>query len=125
MMALTSHGLYRKLSRPANDTAMSACYVCHKATAGVDLGVYISFEGSLFLCLNCIREAAEIAGFRVNAEGEQLEREVEWLKVQTQQLTSQLSDANEQLDAVGLAVAHAANRPDTSTPNPSQHRNVQ
>jgi hypothetical protein len=125
MMAVRQHGLFRRLDRPANDTAHSGCYVDGSAGPGVDTGTYIDFEGTLFLSLNTIKELAEVAGFSVNAEGEALEREVEWLKHQNQQQAALLSTANEQLDAVGLAVAHAANRPDTSTPNPSQHRNVQ
>ncbi len=107
MMAVRDHGLFRKLVTPAADTAHSGCYICNNVAGGVDTGVYIDYEGSLFLCTNCIKELAEVAGMSVDVEGEMHERELEYLHHENTSLTAELADARDQLDAFGIAVARA------------------
>lgn len=109
-MAVRDHGLFRKLDRPASDTAHSGCYVDGSTGPGVDTGVYIDFEGTLFLSLSTIKELAEVAGYSVNAEGEQLEHDNAFLTRELAAARDLLAAYEEQLNAVALAVAHASQK---------------
>lgn len=109
-MAIREHGLYRRCARPAADVAKGGCYITGDAGVGVDTGAYIDMEGTLYLSLNTIKELAEVAGFSVNEEGQQLEIDNTFLTEQVASLGRELADANEQLEAVGLAVARAASK---------------
>ena len=76
MTALREHGLFRKVDHPSPDVAMGACYVYHTSGPGVDTGVLIEFEGTLFLGNTAIRELAECAGMNVLEDAVALEQEV-------------------------------------------------
>jgi hypothetical protein len=107
-MAVRKHSLFRRLDHPAPDAAKGGCYVSYGNGPCVDTGVLIDFEGTLTLSINTIKELAEVAGFSVNEEGEALEVENAEQAHRITELEAQLQEANDQLDAVGLAVAHAA-----------------
>lgn len=107
-MAIRDNGLFRKLERPAGDAAKGACYITGDAGPCVDTGVDIWTEGTLTLSLNAIRELAEVAGFSVNEEGEQLESDNAFLAHRIVELENQLEEANGQLEAIGITIARAA-----------------
>jgi hypothetical protein len=109
-MAKRSNGLFTKLDAPLAGTAMGSCYVYHTAGPGVDLGVQIFMEGSLFLSNTAIREAAEVAGMVVNEEGIQLEADLAHALRKIEKLEAENADLREQLDAVGTAVANAVRK---------------
>lgn len=108
-MAVRDHGLFRKLDSPPPDAAMGGCYVTHDTGPCVDTGVLIEFEGTLCLSVNTIKELAEVAGMSVNEEGIQLEIDNATLQQACENLRAQVADLESQLEAVGLAVARAAN----------------
>lgn len=106
-MAIREHGLYRRYETPPADAAKASCYLTGSGDAGVDTGVHIEFEGTLCLSLNSIKELAEVAGFSVNVEGEELERENAELLRQLAVQDVKIAEMNEQLIAVGVAIARA------------------
>lgn len=106
-MATRTHGLFRLVDHPGNDVAHGGCYVDGSAGPGVDTGVLIEFEGTLFLSLNTVKELAEVAGFSVNAEGAALEIENAHLTHQVEELTAERDQLNADLDAVGVLLARA------------------
>lgn len=110
-MATRDHGLFRKLDHPAPDAAKGGCYVTYGTGPCVDTGCLIDFEGTLTLSLGTIKELAEVAGFSVNEEGEELEKDNAFLKQRLAEKENEVAELSNQLDAVGLAVAHAANIP--------------
>jgi hypothetical protein len=110
-MATREHGLFRLLDHPAPDAAKGGCYVTYGTGPCVDLGVLIEFEGTLTLSTGTIKELAEVAGFTVDDEAFALEKRCAELELQNQLLTAERNELREQLDAVGLAVAHAAQIP--------------
>jgi len=67
----------------------------------------IDFEGTLCLSLNTIREMAEVAGFSVNTEAEQLERDNAFLINEVAKLTTQVSELHAIIDGFAKAIAHA------------------
>jgi hypothetical protein len=106
-MATRSHGLFRAVPHPAGDVAHGGCYIYGGGGPGVDTGVLIDFEGTLFLGNTAIRELAEVAGMSVNEEGAALERENAFLTQRCSELVDQIRDLNEQLDAVSVVLARA------------------
>lgn len=109
-MAIRSNGLFTKCDHPLPGTAMGSCYVYGTSGPGVDLGVQIEFEGSLFLSNAAIKEAAEIAGFNVLEDAVELEQENAHLTRQLAEARTQLDAANEQLDAVSVLLSRAQQR---------------
>lgn len=107
-MAIRQHGLFRLCDRPSPDVAKGGCYYTGDAGPGVDTGILIDFEGTLYLSLNTIRELAEVAGFSVDAEALANEQQIAWLTQQNAELTTERANLIEQLSAVGVAVALAA-----------------
>jgi hypothetical protein len=111
-MAVRKHGLFRRCDHPSPDVAKGGCYYTYSTGPGVDTGILIDFEGTLYLSLNTIKELAEVAGFSVNEEAEQLERDNAFLTQRVLELEGKLLNAEEQLTAVGVAVSYAAARAD-------------
>lgn len=109
-MATRQHALFRLVDRPSPDVAHEACYVYGTAGAGVDTGVIIEFEGTLFLSLAAVKEMAEVAGFSVNEEGQALEVENANLQHQLAEAIAERDDANEQLRVLGGVLARAASK---------------
>lgn len=108
-MALTEHPLFRRVDHPGPDVAKGGCYFSYDCGPGVDTGILIEFEGTLFFSMNTIREMAEVAGFRLNEEGEELEKRNAELSrlngglvAERVELLAQLDDANR---IIGAAVA--------------------
>ena len=106
-MAIRQHALFRRVDTPPPDVAKGGCYYSFDTGPGVDTGILIDFEGTLFLSLNTIKELAEVAGFSVNAEGEAQEQEVEWLKRRVAELEEENAAYVENLKAVGAAIRAA------------------
>lgn len=104
-MATRTHGLFRLVDHPSVDVAHGGCYVDGSAGPGVDTGVLIEFEGTLFLSLNTVKELAEVAGYSVNAEGAALEVENAHLVHTVEQLTAERDQLSADLDAVGVLLA--------------------
>jgi hypothetical protein len=107
-MAIRQHGLFRLCDRPAPDVAKGGCYFSGDAGPGVDTGILIDFEGTLYLSLNTIRELAEVAGFSVNTEALELERQNAEFQKAIADLRIENGELKSTLDAVGIAVARAA-----------------
>jgi hypothetical protein len=108
-MAVREHGLFRLVDHPSPDVAKGGCYYSYDTGPGVDTGILIDFEGTLFFSLNTIKEMAEVAGFSVNEEAAQLEHDLAFLAAEVERQNVVIVDLSAQLEAVGLAVAHAAN----------------
>jgi hypothetical protein len=106
-MATRSHGLFRQVPRPAADAAKGGCYVYGTTGPGVDTGVLIDFEGTLYLSNTAIIEMAEVAGFSLNEDGAQLEVRNAFLEHENEKLRGELAELNEQLDAVAITMARA------------------
>lgn len=104
-MALRDNGLFTRCDAPLAGTAMGACYINHTAGPGVDTGVLIEFEGTLFLSNEAIKDLAEVAGMNVNEEGEQLEIENAHLQREVERLTAERDELSNQLDEVSLVFA--------------------
>lgn len=107
-MAVREHGLFRRLDTPASDAAQGGCYITHDAGPCVDTGILVYGEGTLTLSCNTIRELAEVAGFSVNEEAVQLEVDNANLEEENARQREEIAELNQQLVAVGLAIAHAA-----------------
>lgn len=108
-MATREHGLYRLLARPAADAAHGGCYLTGAQGACVDTGILIENEGTLTIGLNPLVELCEVAGFSFNAEARKLEENLAHAQEANRLLIEQNSELRQQLDAVGVAVAYAAN----------------
>jgi hypothetical protein len=108
-MAIREHALFRRLDTPAKDSAQGGCYITHETGPCVDTGVLVEFEGTLTLSLGAIKELAEVAGFSVNEEAEQIERDIANLEEENARLREQLAEAKDALKSVGVAIAAAAN----------------
>lgn len=117
-MAITDHPLFRLVDTPGPDVAHGACYFSGDTGPGVDTGILVEFEGTLFFSLNTVREMAEVAGFRVNEEGIELERQVAELAHNCAEYTRMIGELQEQLDdanrVIGAAVAHVKPQPVTN-----------
>lgn len=114
-MALTEHPLFRLVDTPGPDVAHGSCYYSGITGPGVDTGILIEFEGTLFLSINTIREIAEVAGFRLNEEGIELEMQNAEYKRRNGELVdvngelqAQLDDANR---IIGAAVSATPSTP--------------
>lgn len=106
-MATREHGLFRYLDHPAGDAAKGGCYVSYGTGPCVDTGVLIEFEGTLTLSVNTIRELAEVAGFSVDAEALQHEKDIAHLTAENTRLTAELAEANDIIQAAGRAMRAA------------------
>jgi hypothetical protein len=109
-MATREHGLYRRYETPPADAAKGGCYLTHDSGAGVDTGVLIDFEGDLCLSLVAIKELAEVAGFSVNAEAEQLERDNAWLVVENQRIQQERDELEGLLDGLTSTIARGTKK---------------
>jgi hypothetical protein len=109
-MAQRTHGLFRAVEHPNNDVARGGCFVYGSAGPGVDTGVLIDFEGTLFLGNTAIRELAEVAGYSVNVEGAQLEVENAHLQHTIDELTAERDQLSADLDAVGVLLARGSSQ---------------
>lgn len=107
-MALTSHALFRRLDEPAPDAAKAGCYIYGDRGPCVDTGVDVYMEGTLTLSVGAIKEMAEIAGFRVNEEGRDLEVRNAELERQVGDLQAEIAELLAELQAVGSVVRRAA-----------------
>ena len=76
MPPVRDHGLFRKVEAPGTDVAMGGCYACYRSVPGIDTGVLIEYEGTLFLCNNCLKEMVEVAGMNVLEDAVKLERDL-------------------------------------------------
>lgn len=110
-MATREHGLYRLLERPAEDAAHGGCYLEAAQGACVDTGVLIENEGTLTIGLHALVEMCEVAGFSFNAEARKLEENLAHAQAANVLLIQENTELRAQLDAVGIAVAYAANKP--------------
>lgn len=98
-MAVREHGLFRLLDRPAPDAAKGGCYVTYGTGPCVDTGVLIAFEGTLTLSVGTIKELAEVAGFSVDAEAIQHEKDIAFLTQENQRLHALNKELRSELDA--------------------------
>jgi hypothetical protein len=98
------------VDRPPADVAKGGCYLNGSATAGVDTGVNIDFEGTLFLSNSAIKELAEVAGFSVNEEGIELERRNAELEHEIEELKALVTAQDEELQAVAIVFARGRDK---------------
>jgi len=117
-MATREHGLYRLLERPANDAAHGGCYITGSQGPCVDTGILIEQEGTLTIGLNALVELCEVAGFSFNAEARKLEENLAHAQQASLLLIEENRELRSQLDAVGVAVAYAANNKTGLQPGP-------
>lgn len=106
-MAVREHGLFRKVEHPHPDSAQGGCYVYHTSGSGVDTGVDIYGEGTLYLSDLAIKELAEVAGFSVNTEAIKLEKDVEEFAMALMYMRVERDALRAQLDGIGLTLAAA------------------
>lgn len=77
--------------------APACCCVCGNATCDegyLDLGAYVDFHGTLYLCMLCITQGAETCGMFTPQEVKHLQDQIEALLAEKETLTSELTDAN-------------------------------
>jgi len=76
--------------------APACCCVCGNATCEegyLDLGAFVDFHGTLYLCLLCLTQGAETAGMFTPAEVKHLQDQIAALLAEKETLTSELTDA--------------------------------
>lgn len=105
-MGLTSHGLFTATSATSVH-AKGGCYVYGTPDRGVDFGVFIVGEGTLFLGKTAIKEAAELLGFRFDEEGRDLEISNAELERENQRLKAYVADLTRDLAVIGAAINRA------------------
>lgn len=117
-MAITEHPLFRLLDTPAQDAAMAGCYIYHDTGPCIDTGVNIYMEGNLTIGLQALREMCEVAGFRFNAEGIELEKRVAELERELEKKDARIAELDQILrdDAVLLGAAQRRLRVKPSEP---------
>lgn len=109
-MATRTNGLFTKVDRPLPGSAKGGCYIWGSAGPGVDTGVLIDFEGTLYLGNAAIKELAECAGFSLNEEGLQLEYDNAHLQRKVAELASKNADLEDQLNGVSALLARNVKR---------------
>lgn len=107
-MAIREHGLFRRCEAPSPDVAKGGCYYSGDAGPGVDTGILIEFEGTLYFGLNAIREMAEVAGFTLDTEGIETQRRLAEAQYDIALYQWKVAELEASLNAVGIAVALAA-----------------
>lgn len=107
---IREHALFRRLETPAGDSAQGGCYIYHSTGPCIDTGVLVEFEGNLTIGLAALYEMCGVAGWSVNQEAEELEAENAFLVESNRLLIERVTEAENHLEAVGLAMAHAQER---------------
>lgn len=77
--------------------APACCCVCGNATCEegyLDLGAFVDFHGTLYLCMTCVYQGGETCGMFTPDEVKQLEGLANSLAEANEQLASELRDAN-------------------------------
>jgi len=110
-MATRKHAIYRLLPEPSPDAAGAGCYLSGLRGPCVDTGALIYNEGTLTLSLESLQELCEVAGFSFSAEGQLLEEVNALQEHELTELRAKVTDLEEQLEAVGKAIARAAQKP--------------
>jgi endonuclease IV len=67
--------------------------------------VLIEFEGTLTLSLEAIKELAEVAGFSVNEEALELERDIAHLTAENARLTTEAAGYRDIIEGFGKVIA--------------------
>ena len=78
--------------------APACCCVCGNATCDegyLDLGAFVDFHGTLYLCMFCITQGAEICGMFTIKEVGILQKQLEGLLEDNTKLATELISANE------------------------------
>lgn len=76
--------------------APACCCVCGNATCDdgyIDLGVYIDFHGTVYLCMTCAVQAGETVGLFTPAEVNHFQMQIEGLLKANETLTLELESA--------------------------------
>jgi len=76
--------------------APACCCVCGNATCDdgyLDLGAFVDFHGTLYLCMTCVYQGAETCGMYTPAEVKHHQNQIEALLAEKETLTSELTDA--------------------------------
>ena len=121
--------------------APACCCVCGNATCDegyLDLGAFVDFHGTLYLCMTCITQGAEICGMFTIKEVDILQGQLERLLADNTTLASELIKANEYISnfdsllRTALApsggadtpssegVSEPVNRPEAREPEPEE-----
>lgn len=90
--------------------APASCCVCGNATCDegyLDLGAFVDFHGTLYLCMNCITQGAEVCGMFTPQEVAHFQRQIEGLIKKNETLTKELANVTEHRDALDNALRHA------------------
>lgn len=104
-MATREHGLFRKYETPPADCAKGGGYIYYGTGPGVDTGVLIDFEGTLCLSLVEIKELAEVAGFSLDEEALQNERDIAFLAAENERLHQQNQELQGIIEGFAKAIA--------------------
>lgn len=78
--------------------APACCCVCGNATCDegyLDLGAFVDFHGTLYLCMLCITQGAETCGMFTPQEVKHLTTQLDTLLVEKETLETELAKANE------------------------------
>jgi len=105
-MAIRQHGLFSR-TFPGWIHAKSACYVYESNEEGIDTGIIIEGEGTLFLGRVAIQEMAEVYGFSIGEDGQKLEEENAHLIHENNTLREQVRALTSDLETFGRAIASA------------------
>lgn len=76
----------------------ATCAVCgagDREEGYVDLDLFVEFHGSVYLCMICFTQAADLVGMFTPEQVAHLTKQIETLLEENQLLTSELADANE------------------------------
>lgn len=96
--ATRQHGLFSK-TMPTWVHAKAACYVYETNTEGVDFGIIIEGEGTLFLSKQAIREAAEVVGLTMIDGVQELEEDLAYAEHDRDAWKAKYEALREGLDA--------------------------
>lgn len=94
------------------------CCVCGSGNSDhyVDIGVYYEYEGQMYLCLNCLTEAAETGGMLSIEVGNHLKELATQIATTNTELVAQVKEMSERLghfDAI-IASSNPSPTPDSS-----------
>lgn len=79
----------------------ASCMICGNGNCDdgyLDLGVFFDYEGTMYLCMTCARQAGETIGLYTPEEVKQIISHGEELATKVAELTSELEDARPAID---------------------------
>jgi hypothetical protein len=111
--SIRTHGLFSR-TMPSWQHAKSADYIYGANEEGIDTGIIIEGEGTLFLGKTSLQEMAEVMGWEVRTGWQELERDyqetIAYLEHELELSRAQVAEQEEDLRAFGKVLARAAEK---------------